>query len=70
MTSFRDRKKEGFEIQIPPELAEMIRVRAARERRSISEVGAEILLTGLGLDHAEFGITPFSQEISIAQTTE
>lgn len=56
MTKFRNRKKEGIEFQIPPELAELLRVRAARERRSISEVGTEILLTGLGLNHAEFGI--------------
>ncbi len=53
---FRNRIKEGFEIQTLPEVAELIRIRAARERRSLSEVGTELLLTGLGLDHAAFGI--------------
>ncbi len=65
---FRSRKKEGIEIQVPPEIAEEVRTRAARERRSISEVGTEILLTGLRWNHGEFGITVL-KETTNAETT-
>jgi hypothetical protein len=56
MTTFRQHRKEGLEIQVPPQLASRIRAKAARERRSISEVGTEALARGFGLDPATFGI--------------
>ncbi len=59
---FRMRKKEGLEIQFPPEVAQHVRRRACDERRSISEVGTEIMLTGLGWNPAEFGIDQPLQE--------
>lgn len=53
---FRHLGKEDLGIRIPPLIAQQIRLRAANERRSISEVGSEILAKGLGMDPAQFGI--------------
>ncbi len=58
---------ERLEFQIPPELSEIIRVRAAKERRSVSLVAAEILARGLGLDPAEFGVEPTPVESAPSQ---
>ena len=54
--SFRSLRKEGLEIQVPPIIAEEIRLKAASERRSISEVGSELLAIGLGYKAKDFGI--------------
>ncbi len=67
--TFRSIRKEGIEFQIPPRLADLIREQT-RGRRSLSIVGTEILARGLGLDPAEFGVEPFSQETHHAQETQ
>ena len=48
--------KEGIEIRFPPDIASKIREKAFRERRSISEVGSELVVRSMGLDPAQYGI--------------
>jgi hypothetical protein len=47
----RDEQGERISAYIPPELAEALRVRCARERRSVSDAVTEAL--GLWLDSAK-----------------
>jgi hypothetical protein len=56
--SFRSIVKEPIPGQAPPEICDAIRIRAASERRSHSEVATEILSIGLGIDPLQFGIRP------------
>lgn len=53
---FRNLPKEPLAIQVPARIAELVRTKAARERRSVASVGSEALAIGLGLDPAVFGI--------------
>jgi hypothetical protein len=53
---FRDVPKDGIEIRLPRHLATTLRERAARERRSISDLGSELIIRGLGHDPANCGI--------------
>lgn len=55
---FREHPKEDLEIRVPIAIARHIRVKAAEQRRSLSEVGSEILALGLGTDPAVYGIRP------------
>jgi hypothetical protein len=56
---FRDiPNKEGIEIRFPPDVAYRLREKALRERRSIAEVGSELIIRGLGRDPADYGIRP------------
>ena len=59
--TFRRITKEGLEIRAPVRLVDQIREKAARERRSLSSVGTELLARGLDLDPAAFGIEAPSQ---------
>jgi hypothetical protein len=59
--TFRQIAKESLDIRAPRKLADQIREKAARERRSISSVGVELLARGLDLDPAAFGIEPMTQ---------
>lgn len=54
--AFRDLPKEDIEFRLPVELAGQIRERAVRQRRSISEVGVELMAIGLRIDPSRFGI--------------
>ncbi len=53
---FREQPKECIELRVPIPVATAIREQAVRERRSLSEVGTEILARGLRLDPARYGI--------------
>lgn len=44
---FRHQPKEPFRFLVPIGLAGLIRKKAAKERRSLSSVGAELLARGL-----------------------
>ncbi len=55
---FRDLKKEALQIQAPPEIATVVREKAARERKSISATATELICLGLGIDPTDFGIEP------------
>lgn len=54
--TFRATWKQKIQPLVPVSLARAIRVKAAKERRSISEVSTEALARGLGLDPASYGI--------------
>ena len=53
---FRDVPKDGIEIRLPRDFATVVRERAGRERRSVSEVSSELMLRGAGIDPADYGI--------------
>lgn len=54
---FRDIKhKEVIEIRFPRDVATRLRQKALDERRSISEVGSELVIRGFGRDPADWGI--------------
>lgn len=55
--TFRSLEKEALTIQVPPEIADMVRSRT-RGRRSLSSVGTEILARGLEIDPRKYGIEP------------
>lgn len=59
--TFRGAEKERIPIRAPVKLADLIRQKAARDRRSISSVGTELLAIGLKLDPSSFGIEPTNQ---------
>lgn len=59
--AFRKVGKESLDIRAPVRLADKIREKAARERRSISSVGTELLAIGLGIDPGVYGIEPTNQ---------
>lgn len=59
--TFRAADKEYLPIRAPVKIADKVREKAARERRSISSVGTELLALGLQLDPASFGIEPASK---------
>jgi hypothetical protein len=52
------RNKETIPGQVPVPLADAIRERAFRERRSLSEVTTEIVCIGMSRDPKTFGIEP------------
>jgi hypothetical protein len=57
MTSpFREVPKEDVQIRMPIPLATLLRERAARERRSISELGTMLVIGGLNRKPEAFGI--------------
>ena len=53
---FREFEKESIEPRIPVALANAVRIKAAKERRSISIVAAEALARAVGHDPARYGI--------------
>jgi hypothetical protein len=53
---FRSLPKEFVPGEIPVPIADIIRIKAAKERRSHASVTTEILCKGLGLDPSKFGI--------------
>lgn len=53
---FRDVPKEGLEIRMPIPLATLLRERAARQRRSIAEVGTMLLIGALERTPEAFGV--------------
>jgi hypothetical protein len=55
-TKFREVQKSRLGIRVPVKIAEKVRMRAAKENRSESEVSSEILAREFGLDPASFGI--------------
>ena len=55
---FREIEKESLEIRVPIAFATWLRTTAAAERRSISEVGSEVLARGLEIDPRTIGIEP------------
>lgn len=48
--------KEKVSIWVPPEVALRLRLRAAKQLKSSSEVGTELLALSLGLDPGKYGI--------------
>lgn len=53
---FREVPKEDVQIRMPIPLATLLRERAARERRSISEVGTMLVISALNRKPEAFGI--------------
>lgn len=57
---FRQQWKEPLQIKVPVELVDRLRTKAARARRSISEVVCEAVALGLGIDPTDYGIEVLS----------
>jgi hypothetical protein len=55
-TPFRDVEKEAVLIRMPIPLATLLRERAAKERRSISDLGTMLVISGLSRKPESFGI--------------
>lgn len=55
---FRQVAKEPLGAQVPGPVADAVRERASRERRSLSSVTTELLCQSLGMDPARFGLEP------------
>lgn len=53
---FHQIEKERLQIEVPPEIAEIVRIKAARERTSISATAAALLCQALNRKPSEFGI--------------
>jgi hypothetical protein len=55
---FREIKKESLQVQAPIEIATIVREKAARERKSISETATELMCIAMSRDPRAFGIEP------------
>lgn len=53
---FRQLEKERLALQVPPEIASLVRLSAVEERESVSEHGSKLLAIALGVDPQAYGI--------------
>lgn len=59
---FKGLEKEYAPGYIPIALGDRVREKAAKERRTLSEVTSELLCRGLGINPREFGIEPAARK--------
>jgi len=66
---FRRLEKDRLQALIPGELMDEVRMRASKERKSVSEMITQILCEGLKIDSRTYGIEPGRRGRQVAAST-